>query len=154
MPEGYITCRRHISPVPQRTDIIAKGSLSAAFCMVEARRVELLSKNPSAALSTSVAGYLKDSLRPPPVRQAAESGSFIFHDALKALRVHVHRSMTPVRKPRYSPGGRLPSVRQRSQIRYSRLLFFAGIKVRPQHCSLIRVPNPCRNRCAPVGSTL
>ena len=53
----------------------------------------------------------------------------MIHDALKALRIHVHRSMTPNRKPRYSFGGRLPLIRQRLQIRYSRLLFFTVIIV-------------------------
>lgn len=62
--------------------------------MVEARRVELLSENQSARLSTSVAALL--TFPPPPAGQQAEGfSSSLYNHRPGALPVIVHHSSTP-----------------------------------------------------------
>ena len=80
-----ITAKQYHSP---KANIVEKSTLSRAFFMVEARRVELLSENKFTGPSPSAVNLLTF---PPPHAglQAYGFSSFMMHDAFKALRVHV-----------------------------------------------------------------
>ena len=88
----------------QYSCIIKKASATkvADAFLVEARGVEPLSENLLIWLSPGAGGYL-DFPMAVGNRHPAVTGSFFLHDCLKSKRaMHVHRSMTPHPKPRYS----------------------------------------------------
>ena len=82
---------------------ITKGRRKVVLLLlVEARGVEPLSENLLIWLSPGAGGYL-DFPTADGNRHPAVTGSFFLHDCLKSKRaMHVHRSMTPHPKPRYS----------------------------------------------------
>ena len=117
---------------------------------MEARGVEPLSENKFTKPSPSAVNLLTF----PPAHaglQAYAFSSFMMHDALKALRVHVLHSFDAPHGSWTFRARRPPLVRQQQQYYCCYLIYkIADFIAVPHRCSLISLHRPRRNLYAPM----
>ena len=136
----------------------------ALFFLVEMRRIELLSENPSTQLSSWTVCYLEFPSGSAN-RHAIPSGSPFLHDRLKCERpMHVHHSNDAQSEAVVLIGGTgdpqvtaLPSLRRSAKIRQPQQQYCCRLFLKVQAvyeitrlATLIVFQNPRRNHCTPI----